>query len=679
MIENKYSEHDKENDENKLKKLHKWWYDARSIHDLNRYEQAVDDDFVDGIQWTEEEKKILQSRNQSPLVFNEILPAIQWILGTEKRTKIDWKVLPRLNDDVQTADIKTKLLKYINDVNKASFVRSNAFEDAVRTGIGWLEVGISQDKEKEILFFRNENWRNMWLDPLSTELDLSDARYVFRSKVLDLDTAQLLFPENSDDLKHAAIDRDSYGIGIDGNEEDLHDIASHQSYLATYNGFLNEQNSRQLVRLVECWYREPSKVQVIRGIPRYEGMIFNSDDEGMQEALLNRASLVNAVKMQVRLAVFIEGGELCQDVRSPYYHNRFPFIPVFGYKRKRDNLSYGVVRNIRDPQSDLNKRRSKALFVLSTNRTIMDEGAVADLNDFEEEVARPDSIIIKKQGKSLDIQSDKSLAREHIMLAQQDADYVRQSAGVTGENLGMETNATSGKAILARQNQGTVITVTLFDNLRLATQLSGEIILSLVEQFYTEEKTFRLTGKRGEQDFVGINQYDPATAGLNDITEFQSDFVVSEQDYRESMRLSMFDQMMTMISQMDSQIALQFLDLVIEWSDLPGKEEMVKRIRKINGQVDPNDEDAGAKAENLQVEQAEQARQAAELAQRQVDAELQEQESKSQKAFAEAQRIKVQTMTEAFNAAIDVLQEPSAIVMAQKIMEGADISRPGSQ
>ena len=141
----------------------------------------------------------------------------------------------------------------------------------------------------------------------------------------------------------------------------------------------------------------------------------------------------------------------------------------------------------------------------------------------------------------------------------------------------------------------------------------------------------------------------------------------------------MFDQMMTMISQMDSQIALQFLDLVIEWSDLPGKEEMVKRIRKINGQVDPNDEDAGAKAENLQVEQAEQARQAAELAQRQVDAELQEQESKSQKAFAEAQRIKVQTMTEAFNAAIDVLQEPSAIVMAQKIMEGADTSRPGSQ
>lgn len=77
-----------------------------------------------------------------------------------------------------------------------------------------------------------------------------------------------------------------------------------------------------------------------------------------------------------------------------------------------------------------------------------------------------------------------------------DAQSIQKSAGVSQENLGRQTNAVSGEAIKARQLQGSVVTTEPFDNLRLAVQIQGEKQLSLVEQFYTEEKVVRLTGAK---------------------------------------------------------------------------------------------------------------------------------------------------------------------------------------
>ena len=179
------------------------------------------------------------------------------------------------------------------------------------------------------------------------------------------------------------------------------------------------------------------------------------------------------------------------------------------------------------------------------------------------------------------------------MLMDRDSEMIRDISSATRPNLGQESNLTSGKAILALQNQGGVVTAELFDNLRYAIQLQGELQLSLVEQFYSEEKVIRLTGSKGKIDWVNINtpEVDPATGEvryLNDITASQDDFVVDEQDYSASLRQSMFETMMKLLSSLPPDISVQMLDLGFELSDIPGRDEIVSRIRKINGQVDPN-------------------------------------------------------------------------------------------
>lgn len=666
------------NDDRKLNKLKDWWHEARTNQADNRCDQAIDDDFVDGIQWSDDDRAILLERGQSPLVFNEILPAVQWVLGTEKRTRLDYKVLPREDDDREGATTKTKLIKYIDDVNKASFARSRAFESAVRTGVGWLEIGVRADAEKEPIYVRNESWRNVWYDSLSVEPDLSDARYLFRSKIIDLDLAIILFPEKENALRAASSARDQLATQAD---DDFYDSALYfDSGTTNISDALGASlGQREVVRLVECWYREPAQIQIVRGLPKFEGMEYDQSNQDMAQAVNEEysATIYNAVRMKVRIATFIDGGTLCQDMPTPYRHNRFPLIPVWGYRRGRDNAPYGVVRNARDPQEDLNKRKSKALFLLSVNRTVMDEGAVDNLDDYEEEAAKPNAIIVKKSGKELKIENNVQLAEEHVMLANQSADYVRQAGGVTGENLGMETNATSGKAILARQNQGSVTTASLFDNLRLAMQLVGENTLSLVEQFYSYEKIVRIAGERGDMEFIGINQMQDDGSMLNDITASQADFVISEQDHRESMRTAMFEQMMDMISKLDSQTAMSFLDLVFEWSDLPGKDEMVRRIRQINGQPDPDDPGAQEAAEQLQEQKAQESEQAAEMEQRTIAARISKDEAAASKTQADAQKTKVEAMKAALEAAIEMLQAPQAAAVAQDVLEGAEEARPG--
>ena len=123
------------------RKILQWYYLERERQAENRMQMAIDSDFYDNEQWAPEDAKEVKSRGQMPLNFNEVAPMVDWLIGTERRSRVDWAVLPRTEDDVKTADTKTKVLKYVADVNRVPFTRSRAFADAVKVGVGWVDDG----------------------------------------------------------------------------------------------------------------------------------------------------------------------------------------------------------------------------------------------------------------------------------------------------------------------------------------------------------------------------------------------------------------------------------------------------------------------------------------------------------------------------------------------------------
>ena len=286
-------------------------------------------------------------------------------------------------------------------------------------------------------------------------------------------------------------------------------------------------------------------------------------------------------------------------------------------------------------------------------------------------------MIIKKSGKELLIRRDTDAATGQIQMMTLDAQSIQKSAGVSQENLGRQTNAVSGEAIKARQLQGSVVTTEPFDNLRLAVQIQGEKQLSLVEQFYTEEKVVRLTGAKNAIDWVKINvpemQVDGSIRFINDITASMGDFVVSEADYAGTMRQVMFEAMNQLATRLPPEVALRLMTIAMDFSDLPNKDEVADQIRNLTGERDPNkpmtpeeaqqmEQQMQAQAEALQM-QRQQAMQALEEQQakiRQINAQAAKLESEAQAAMAgDGGQAAQQAQADMQNALMQVQQQAS--------------------
>lgn len=649
------------------RKLHRqlmeWYFQERDKQSANRMEMETDAGFYDNKQWDEEDAQLVRERGQVPLVYNEIAPMIDWLIGTERRTRVDWRVLPRAEDDTKSADVKTKVLKYVSDMNRVPFKRSAAFSDSAKVGVGWIEDGARDDPTEDILYSRHEDWRCILWDSASRELDLSDARYLFRWRWVDEDIAVMMFPERADQIRRACngdpADESSMDDWYLGNP-----IAGSGTLAGVQTDFTGTQRRR--VRLIECQYRMPVKSQVVANGPM-KGAYLNPQDARLMEVVqAHGSSIVDRITMRVHFAVMTETAMLTM-APSGYRHNRFTLTPIWFYRDNKTRLPYGAIRRVRDINQDLNKRASKALFLLNTNQVIADDGAVEDVNLAREEVDRPDGWITKKAGKSFEIRRDSEAANGQQEIMQMQAGRIQNSVGINNENLGRQSNAESGEAIKARQLQGSVSTTEPFDNLRLAVQVQGEKQLSLAEQFYTEEKVIRLTGQKGRIEWVKINQPERQVDGsvryLNDITESKADFVVSEADFAGSLRQVMFDGIANMAAKLPPEISIRLFLIAMEFSDLPNKDDIADAIRKVIGERDPDKEMTPEEAAQAE-QQAQQQAEIVQMQREQAILALDEQRAKVAKLNAEAESLIAQNQggqgNPEMDAAIRQIQESAA-------------------
>lgn len=659
-----------------------------------RLQMQIDEDYYDHLQWRPEDARVLIERGQAPLVFNEARQSIDWIAGTQKRMRQDYKILPREPDDEQGAELKTKLVKYTDDVNLTQWHRSRAFKQAVTAGLSWLEEGVNRDPEAEIIYSGMEDWRNVFRDSHSRNVDYNvDARYLFRRRILDLDYASMLLPGSAGHLaamagRHAGAEGadDIWYLGerLTGASETewggaRGGLGAHGAYMARDGHF--DTGRRRSVELLECWYKVPERVDVFAGGP-LAGRLVVRDDPGHARAIAEGAALYQAVKMRMRVMICTKDAP-CLDMASPFRHQRFLMVPVWGYRRFRDGLAYGAMRGMRDIQDDLNKRRSKALFALSVNRIVVDEGAVDDIEELRQEAARPDGIIVKAQNKQLSFEKNVADFQANLELAAQDGQLLRNAGGVTNENLGRNTPAQSGRAIGLKQDQGSLTTAELFDNLQLAILQAGRLRLSHIEQFWTEQRAIRIVGERQPVEWLEVNQYDEATGQvLNDVTAREADFIVDTQNYRSALAQAQMEQLFELLGQIATfapQVVMSVLDLVVDSTEVAGKEEWVARIRQLNGQRDParppTPEEAQAEKAS-QEKQAEMERIAALTAQAQLDkvqAGIELQRKQMEKLDADGVLRRVESMLAALEAAQAAAAAPGVVAAADRIGASAGL------
>lgn len=650
-------------------------------HGRARREMELDEAFYDSDQWDPIDLQLLKERGQQPMTFNVISQSINWVLGTERRGRTDYKILPRNEEGAQAAERKSQILKYLADVNLTGFHISRSFADAVKCGVGWVECGVQDDAEGEPIYERHESWRNVLYDSAATELDLNDARYLFRTKWVDVDHAIAMFPKRKTTVELAAHGVHDYGTSLDRMGDEPMDSMEEVLEAEGYSALDFPSASRDRVRLIEAWFKLPILERRISG-GQFSGEIYDEFSLGHSDELaMGTARLTEKTTFRTFVAIMTTAGLLYLSP-SPYRHNRYPLTPIWAYRKASDGKPYGLIRAMRDAQRDINKRFTKAQWILNSQKTIMDEGAVADLDEFAEEINRADAIIVKRPGKELSISVDRELADSHIQIMNLSTQMIQSLSGITDESLGRTTNASSGRAIVARQEQGALATAPIFDNLRLARQYHGEKVLSLIEQFMTEERKLRITNQRGSAVHIKINDGDPA----NDVVRTKADFIISEDDWNATYREAQVQQLLEVIQQLAPvapDIVMVLLDLVVEAMDIPARDEIVKRIRSITGQEDPDADPNVPDPERQAKEAAKQAQ--AEMEQRaamanlaKLEGEAAEKQARAEKAKADALKVlqslpgqNLEDQRKALELAISMLQAEPAVDTADALLTQA--------
>jgi hypothetical protein len=191
---------------------------------------------------------------------------------------------------------------------------------------------------------------------------------------------------------------------------------------------------------------------------------------------------------------------------SPYLdHKGRPTCPIEAQSAyvTRNNDRYGAVRDMRGPQDEVNKRRSKSLHMLSTRQLEETQPGAATINPdlARAEAARPDGII----PAGYRISPNNDVVSGHMALLQE-AKAEIERLGPNPAILGREGADSSGRALLARQQSGLVELAILFGaledwELRIYRQMWAR-----ARQFWTDPMWIRVTDDEGAPKFVQLNE-----------------------------------------------------------------------------------------------------------------------------------------------------------------------------
>lgn len=155
--------------------------------------------------------------------------------------------------------------------------------------------------------------------------------------------------------------------------------------------------------------------------------------------------------------------------------------------------------------------------------------------------------------------------------------------GVYDASLGERSNETSGRAIAQRSEQGQIVNFNFPDNMAKAKQWTVTIINELIPCYYDTERTVRVIGVDGAEDYVKINTagMDPKTGVpvlMNDLTRGKYDVTVTVGPSFATQRQQAAETYSQMAPQDPALMAVAG-DLVYKAMDLPYADEIAERRR----------------------------------------------------------------------------------------------------
>jgi hypothetical protein len=565
-------------------------------------------DYKDGNQLSSEAIETLRERGQPDLITNLIKPTIDVLVGIEAMNKTDWVVRPEddgaCSDDL--AEALSMKLKTAEIETMADRALSDAYDDQITTGIGWVEVSYSQNVLASPYRVRRVHRRELFWDWKSELSDLTDAKWLVRRRWIDVNDACAMFPSKADILSDSVSLYNREDEFIEEKTDLIHSREIERE--TTLDEFDWRDITREQVCLYEIWYRKWVMGYVMR-LPGGGRVPFNETNPRHLIAVSTKTvQLQRAIFPRVRLAWYA-GCHALTDISSPYDHRYFPYIPFFGFREDLTGAPYGYVRGMISPQDEINARKSKQLWHLSTRRIVADEDAVVDWEATAEEAARADAVIKlnprRRPTSQFKIEEGTDLSEQQYQALLEAKQNIQDTTGIYKAMLGQNSNANTGVAINSLVEQGLKTTAGINDNYRFSRRIVGEVLFSLVKQ---DLEGLPLPVKIGEgrnQKIVVLNQpaIDPATGApaiLNDVSKVKVKIALDDIPSSPTFRVQQLTSLTEIVKSMPPQLQAGVMDFIVEATDLPNKHEIAERLRSLLNLKSPEEMEAVEQAQNAE-------------------------------------------------------------------------------
>jgi hypothetical protein len=486
--------------------------------------------YYHGKQWTDDEITKLGKRGQPVVTDNRIARKVDFLVGIEQRMRRDPKGYARTPQHDQQADLSSSGIRYVCDSNRWENIASNSSHDGMVSGFGVAWIGIEPRRGQLDCMIKHVDCDRFFYDTRSTKPDFSDARYMGVHLWMDIEEAIEAWPDQEDTLR-AAMNSDG-GLTAFKAEEDRS---------TQWSDF---EHSR--VRVVEFWEKKRDGWHYCK---------FTGD-------------------------IYLEGGV------SPYIDEfGMPDTPYRAWSPYIDEkgVRYGLVRNMKSMQDEINHRRSRFLYLLNSQKVFVRRGSVDDIDEFKREVAKPNAVIEHdgEWGKDTGfVDSSKELSGQAELLAQAQSalENLGPNPGLVGKGGGVADQ--SGRAILAQRDSGMTELSPVFERLRDWKLRCYRAVWNRIKQSWTGERWIRVTDDPRSAQFIGVNQYeqDPETGEVrlsNNIAELDVDIILEEGPDT----ITMSEELLQRLAEI-AQAPPQMWSILIELSNVPNKERLLEMVNQ---------------------------------------------------------------------------------------------------
>jgi hypothetical protein len=532
--------------------------------DDNRTAALEDKKFVAGEQW---DPRVLQARDGLPcLTINTIPQFIGQLVGDWRTNKIAVKVLPAETGDKNIADVRSDLIRSIETASRADRVFNSAFESMTICGDGNFRVAVQYAAEdvfdQEIMLQPIDDALSVVWDRLSIDPTGRDATHCFVDDVLPLKEFTRRWKDH-----------------------DPSTLSTRETKPLESEGWLDTKT----VKVTEHWRMIERKKLLVM----FEDGSIHAFDEDTDVNKLDQFVETHGPVTRTRLAPclyaqmhLVTGFAI---LAGPYEWklNRLPIIRMAGRtvsvgERK---VRYGLVRFMKDAARLRNFWRSVAAEQLGyapKAQWIATESAVEGREEAlrKAHMTRDPLLVVNDEaiiGTNIQRIEPPPMQMALLNEAQVNTQDMKDVTGIHDASLGIKSNETSGRAIMARQREGDIASLTFYDNGNAAVLEAGDVINQLIPQIYDGTRIIRIIGEDESTKLVKIN--DPNDPSSPDLSVGKYDVAITTGASYTTRRVEAAEAMMEAI-QVYPELMQIAGDLVVKAQDWPGSQELAERLIK---------------------------------------------------------------------------------------------------